>query len=320
MTNEEAIEILRKIPVGILDLSNEDKWDLTEAIDIAINALEQNQKEFLSMGFDVIDTKTGKYPDWEKIVLNEEWAKGLIYCDIDGIAIQEDGNLILMDDCGNYRYCPSNRFKIIQSHNSKSSSDSENWEPCVMCESCTNCWFCMNSKTGKPCADCDEYSKFNPVSYCRYCGRPLTQEAWAELEKRIRGGMKFKVGAKIVVKDVHCGGNFENGDIVTVAEIGSEDDPNCYGAISPHDGLVWYLYDDEVSLATNADHIRSMTDEELAKEFVVAGEFENRVCFCCEYFKCLQNKDGHCIYKHGRCNMDARLEAYKKWLQQPAEE
>ena len=71
---------------------------------------------------------------------------------------------------------------------------------------------------------------------------------------------------------------------------------------------------------TNGDRIRSMSDEELAKEFVAAGEFENRVCFCCEYFKSLQNKDGYCVYKHGRCNMDARLEAYKKWLQQPAEE
>ena len=78
--------------------------------------------------------------------------------------------------------------------------------------------------------------------------------------------------------------------------------------------------DTENSLKTNGDCIRAMSDEKLAKEFVVAGEFENRVCFCCEYFKCLQNKDGYCVYKHGRCNMDARLEAYKKWLQQPAEE
>ena len=81
-----------------------------------------------------------------------------------------------------------------------------------------------------------------------------------------------------------------------------------------------YGIDADPKIETNAARIRSMTDEELAKEFVVAGEFDNRVCFCCEYFKCLQNKDGYCIYKHGRCNMDARLEAYKKWLQQPAEE
>lgn len=76
--------------------------------------------------------------------------------------------------------------------------------------------------------------------------------------------MKFKVGAKIVVKDVHGGGNFKNGDIVAVVKIGSEDDPNCYGAISPYDGLMWYLYDGEVSSATNADYIRSMSNEELA--------------------------------------------------------
>ena len=63
--------------------------------------------------FTVIDNKTGKYPDCEKIVLNEEWAKNLIYCDIDTFAITEDGNLILLDDCGNCAFCPYDRFKII---------------------------------------------------------------------------------------------------------------------------------------------------------------------------------------------------------------
>lgn len=309
MTNEEAIEILRKIPVDILNLNNEDKWDLTEAIEIAINALSLYKKEPLTL--EQLREMDGR-PVWI-VGITQKWlSPRWAIVDRDNCLVRTAINWspVFFENYGRtwlaYAYPPIDRDK---------------WEPCVMCESCVNCWFCMNSKTGRPCIDCDKYSKFNPVSYCRYCGRPLTQEAWAELEKRIRGeGMKFKVGAKIVVKDVHCGGNFENGDIVTVVEIGSEDDPNCYGAISPHDGLVWYLYDDEVSSATNADHIRSMTDEELAKEFVVAGEFENRVCFCCEYFKCLQNKDGYCIYKHGRCNMDARLEAYKKWLQQPAEE
>lgn len=65
----------------------------------------------------------------------------------------------------------------------------EKWKPCELCESCTNCWFCMNSETGRPCINCDEYSKFSPVSYCRYCGRPLTSEAWKQLEKRLRGGI-----------------------------------------------------------------------------------------------------------------------------------
>lgn len=65
------------------------------------------------MQFDVIDTKTGAYPDVEKIALTEDWAKGLIYCDIDCFAIQEDGNLILIDDCWNIAYPPEGRFKIV---------------------------------------------------------------------------------------------------------------------------------------------------------------------------------------------------------------
>ena len=63
--------------------------------------------------FTVIDNTTGNYPDCEKIALEEEWAKGLIYCDIDTFAITEDGNLILMDDCGNCAYCPCDRFTVV---------------------------------------------------------------------------------------------------------------------------------------------------------------------------------------------------------------
>lgn len=64
-------------------------------------------------GFTVIDNETGKYPDCQKIALTEEWAKHLIYCDIDMFAVTEDGGLILMDDCGNCAYCPSDRFTVI---------------------------------------------------------------------------------------------------------------------------------------------------------------------------------------------------------------
>ena len=63
--------------------------------------------------FDVIDRKTGKYPDLEQIALNEDWAKRLIYCDMEGFAMLEDGNLILLDECGNYEYCPPDRFEAV---------------------------------------------------------------------------------------------------------------------------------------------------------------------------------------------------------------
>ena len=62
--------------------------------------------------FTVIDKKTGRYPDVVKICKKEEWASNLIYCDIDGFAITEDGGMVLMDECGNVASCPCNRFEI----------------------------------------------------------------------------------------------------------------------------------------------------------------------------------------------------------------
>ena len=64
------------------------------------------------MKFTVIDTKTGEYPDLCEIALKEEWAKSLCYCDMEGFAVEEDGTLFLMDECGRYEYPPDGRFKV----------------------------------------------------------------------------------------------------------------------------------------------------------------------------------------------------------------
>ena len=64
------------------------------------------------MRFSVIDLLTGKEPDISNIALTEEWAKGLIYCDMEGFHIDADGTLCLADESGNYAYCPHDRFKI----------------------------------------------------------------------------------------------------------------------------------------------------------------------------------------------------------------
>lgn len=63
--------------------------------------------------FTVIDKHTGEYPDVSSIARRCKWAKHLIYCDIDGFALTEDGGLILMDECGGIAYCPSDRFEIV---------------------------------------------------------------------------------------------------------------------------------------------------------------------------------------------------------------
>ena len=47
MTREEAIEVLRKLPVGLMDLTNDQKWDLTEALDLALTALRGPTREMV---------------------------------------------------------------------------------------------------------------------------------------------------------------------------------------------------------------------------------------------------------------------------------
>lgn len=61
--------------------------------------------------------------------------------------------------------------------------------------------------------------------------------------------MIHKIGDKVRVVNPYSGGDFEVGDVVTIVRIGDEDgfEPNCYGAISPHDGSLWYLNEDEVA-------------------------------------------------------------------------
>jgi hypothetical protein len=65
------------------------------------------------MKFHVIDKKTGEEADTYDIARNENWAKGLIYCDMEGFFIGEDGTLVLLDECGNWTYCPEDRFEIV---------------------------------------------------------------------------------------------------------------------------------------------------------------------------------------------------------------
>lgn len=70
---------------------------------------------------------------------------------------------------------------------------------------------------------------------------------------------------------------------------------------------------------TNADRIRAMSDEELAEFIMLSPEMEFGVCECCEVFR------GHGAYTHcgtenGWCTAELRCGAFKKWLQQPAEE
>jgi hypothetical protein len=63
------------------------------------------------MTFTVIDTATGREPDLEKILM-EDWARTLVYSDMDGFVIEDEGALLLADECGNYVIPPPGRFKV----------------------------------------------------------------------------------------------------------------------------------------------------------------------------------------------------------------
>ena len=71
--------------------------------------------------------------------------------------------------------------------------DREAWEPCgEMCRNnCATCDHNADELFGDAdyCKDCHRYSKWEPSihKYCERCGRPRTPDAWAELEKRLRG-------------------------------------------------------------------------------------------------------------------------------------
>lgn len=80
--------------------------------------------------------------------------------------------------------------------------------------------------------------------------------------------MRFKVGNKVRVVKPYSGGNFDDGDIVTIEQIGDGDfTDECYGAISPYDNIMWFLQEDEVAPMTMGDLIRARNDHELAEMF-----------------------------------------------------
>jgi hypothetical protein len=79
--------------------------------DCNLSMVVEDQSEPV-LKFKVIDKLTGKEADIKAIAETEEWAMLLMHIDMDGFAIKEDGTLLLMDECGNFVYCPKDRFEV----------------------------------------------------------------------------------------------------------------------------------------------------------------------------------------------------------------
>lgn len=63
--------------------------------------------------------------------------------------------------------------------------DRDEWEPCGLCGTLNDEIMCKFSK--KTEYDQSTTSRYAMARFCPNCGRPLTEEGWAELGKRVRG-------------------------------------------------------------------------------------------------------------------------------------
>jgi hypothetical protein len=65
--------------------------------------------------FKVVNKETGKEPIFDhNHLFKEKWFKnsGLIWCDIEGWVVSEDGVLMLADECGNVAYAPD-KYEVV---------------------------------------------------------------------------------------------------------------------------------------------------------------------------------------------------------------
>ena len=99
--DEDASEL----PFGVCNIHDM----LADALDL----LNERTQQPHSKTFTVIDRKTGKEADEYNIALCEEWAQGLVYCDMDGFALLQNGTLLLCDECGNAVACDPERFEVV---------------------------------------------------------------------------------------------------------------------------------------------------------------------------------------------------------------
>lgn len=108
MTAETAIFHLKQFEKR-LHMDDTEEYEInTESIDMAIKALERQKKEIYAIR--IIDRKTG-LPPTQRVIDTIAKKGNLMTMDIDQFFVGEDGQIILVDDCGNAAWCDMKRLK-----------------------------------------------------------------------------------------------------------------------------------------------------------------------------------------------------------------
>ena len=212
MTNEEAI---KQITMWLYAAPDVPPMQVVQALELAVDALRAGGK----------DKDVPTMPAGQPLTLEQlrEMDGQCVKVVVDGVErlemlalveVQEDeGCVLLRNNLGGVSEFYSDEdlredgvkvYAYTPTH-----IDREAWEPCEYCNGKTTLYQQTNSTKlfmntfGKAatlvteCVACPPYSdccmkdisanSAFRIKFCPECGRPLTEEAWAELEKRVRG-------------------------------------------------------------------------------------------------------------------------------------
>ncbi len=207
MKVEEAIEILsnkrdlaRKLQegwenaeycppegtVGSAGLFYNQHKEYADALDLAIVALRSMSEAGELLSLEQLKQMDGKPAYWLK---DESW--GIISVDSAGRWAGKPFFRGRKQEA-NFEYDIESRNMEVYAY-PPTHIDRSKWEGCKHCEKA--CWNCAHNllcceENDEECNDCVNQSKWEFIAhqnYCPKCGRPLTEEAWAELERRLKG-------------------------------------------------------------------------------------------------------------------------------------
>lgn len=175
MTNEEAISVIEnEIQIDVRLCTNEQVDKFQTALYMAISALRA-EPTGKALTMEQLREMDGQPVRMEDLTGGTLWNQWIIF-----ERHTDDG---FIPRGGGYFGCDSYGVKWLAYAYSPAHIDREAWKPCIKCNG--KCYFCKFNETSK-CGKCKNHEFYSPMfNFCPDCGRPLTEDAWAELEKRM---------------------------------------------------------------------------------------------------------------------------------------